>query len=193
MAYGEKYFFRIGDNSQMPPDFYLCEGRNDVGLLEVKSFNDVATPAFDIADFTAFQRAIVERPYFLDVDYLIFSYSMDAEGVVRIKHFWLKKVWEICKPMKDWPLNLQIKANVVHKIRPCVWYREPQRGKMRAFATKEEFLSALEETVYQNPKTHGEAGRWKADFLKSYKVYYGETINIPRWGDIKDTFIQNKV
>ena len=61
---------------------------------------------------------------------LVFGYDMSEDGVVTVRNLWLKKVWEICRPMQSgsgknkviWPLNLQIKQGVVHKIRPAKWY-----------------------------------------------------------------------
>jgi type-2 restriction enzyme nlaIV len=38
---------------------------------------------------------IQEKPYMLDVDYLILGYDMSDDGVVTIKDVWLKKVWQI--------------------------------------------------------------------------------------------------
>lgn len=90
--------------------------------------------------------------------------------------------------MRNWSLNLQIKSNVVHKIRPGIWFRSPHPGGFRNFQTKEEFLSAVEEAVYQNLKTHSEAGTWKACFLKAYKQHDEELLEIPRWHEIAGQF-----
>ena len=115
------------ENTQMPPDFFLNPADRTKDLLEVKAFNRSASPGFDIADFRAYQREIIERPYMLNADYLIFGYDMDESGIVTIKDLWLKKVWEITRRMDNWPLNLQVKNNVVHKIRPGVWYSTKPR------------------------------------------------------------------
>lgn len=115
------------ENTQMPPDFFLNPDDLTKNLLEVKAFNRSASPGFDIADFRMYEEEIVDKPYMLHVDYLIFGYDMDENGIVTIKDLWLKKVWEITRRMKDWSINLQVKQNVVHKIRPGVWY-STQRG-----------------------------------------------------------------
>lgn len=81
-------------------------------------------PGFDIADFQMYAEEIIEKPYMLHVDYPIFGYSMSQEGVVTIEDLWCKKVWEITRSMSSWPLNLQVKKGVVHKIRPGVWFSE---------------------------------------------------------------------
>lgn len=95
--------YRTSDNTQMPPDFYLDPEDRTHSLLEIKAFNRLASPGFDIADFNAYQRELIEKPYMLHVDYLIFGYEMSEEGKVLIKDLWLKKVWQICTNAKDWP------------------------------------------------------------------------------------------
>ncbi len=175
------------ENTQMPPDFFLNPKDLKKNLLEVKAFNRSASPGFDIADFRMYEEEIISKPYMLDVDYLIFGYDMSDEGVVTIKDVWLKKVWQITRRMEDWPLNLQKKQGVVHKIRPGVWY-SGKRGNIPMFKSLEHFISAIEETVYKNPKTHENAANWKRDFVKGYDDYYGIKLSIPRWSDIEDEY-----
>lgn len=172
----------------MPPDFYLNVDDKTSDLLEVKAFNRNATPGFDIADFRMYEEELIDKPYMLYVDYLIFGYEMSDEGIVTIKDFWLKKVWEITRRMEDWPINLQVKSGVVHKIRPGVWYSE--KNKMPMFKCVEDFLSAIEQTVWQNPKTKEESGLWRVKFLKNYKKYFGSSLSIPKWNEIADSYIQ---
>lgn len=62
-------------NSQMPPDFYLNPDDKTRNLLEVKAFNRKGSPGFDIADFRMYAEEIRDKPYMLDVDYLIFGYG----------------------------------------------------------------------------------------------------------------------
>lgn len=171
------------ENTQMPPDFFLNPDDKTKNLLEVKAFNRSASPGFDIADFRMYEEEIVEKPYMLDVDYLIFGYDMSDDGIVTIKDIWLKKVWEITRCMEDWAINLQVKQGVVHKIRPGVWY-STKKGNFSMFSCLEDFVSAIEETVYQNPKTHDSASSWKKKFLSSYERFYGIRLSIPRWDDI---------
>lgn len=179
------------ENTQMPPDFFLNPGDRTMNLLEVKAFNRSANPGFDIADFRMYEEEIIDKPYMLDVDYLIFGYDMSKDGVVTIRDLWLKKVWEITRRMSDWALNLQIKQGVVHKIRPGVWYSK-QKGNFPMFSSLEDFISAVEETVYQNPKTHQSAATWKRKFLESYEKFYGVKLQIPRWSDIADQYMPSK-
>ncbi|MBQ9446377.1 MAG: NgoBV family restriction endonuclease, partial [Victivallales bacterium] len=55
------------------------------------------------------------------------------------------------------------------------------------------FISAVEETVYKEPKTRGSATTWKYDFLQSYEKFYGKKLDIPRWIDIEDDYVIKKV
>lgn len=87
------------ENTQMPPDFFLNPDDRTRNLLEVKAFNRNVSPGFDIADFRMYQKEIIDKPYMLDVEYLIFGYDMDENGIVVIRDIWLKKVWEITRRM----------------------------------------------------------------------------------------------
>ena len=89
--------YALSDNTQMPPDFYLNLDDKTNNLLEVKAFNRNGTPGFDIADFRMYVAEIQEKPYMLDVDYLIFGYDMNDDGIVTIRDVWLKKVWQITR------------------------------------------------------------------------------------------------
>lgn len=180
--------YSVNPNTQMPPDFFLNPKDETHDLLEIKAFNSDASPGFDIADFTMYSEEIIREPYMLDVDYLIFAYKMSEDGFVTIKNVWLKKVWEITRRMSDWPLNLQVKKDVVHKIRPGVWYSLKPR-EFKIFTCIEHFLSAIEETVYQNEDTRKKGSQWKNRFLASYKKFYGKTMIIPKWDEIKDLYL----
>ena len=180
------------ENTQMPPDFYLNPDDLTKDLLEVKAFNYDATPGFDIADFKSFQNEIIEQPWMLHTDYLIFGYHMGEDGIVRIKNVWLKKVWEICRPMDEYPLNLQVKNKVINKIRPAKWYATGNRSKFRIFESLEDFVSAIEETVFKDPNTRAYGGTWLKRFKDAYKKKYDVVLEIPRWTDIEDKYILKK-
>lgn len=176
------------ENTQMPPDFFLNPDDRTKGLLEVKAFNRNGSPGFDIADFRMYASEIQEKPYMLDVDYLIFGYDMSDDGVVTIKDVWLKKVWQITRRMENYPINLQVKEGVIHKIRPGVWYSE-RVTDYAIFDCPEDFISAIEETTFKEPKLRSSvASTWLAVFQRNYKAWYGEELNVPRWNDIKDKY-----
>lgn len=82
--------YALNDNTQMPPDFYLNPDNMKENLMEIKAFNYKAGPGFDIADFRMYEQEIAQKPWMLDVTYLIFGYEMSEDGIVTIK-----KVWKI--------------------------------------------------------------------------------------------------
>lgn len=176
------------ENSQMPPDFFLNPDDKTRNLLEVKAFNRSSNPGFDIADFRMYAEEILEKPYMLDVDYLIFGYDMSDDGIVTIKDVWLKKVWEITRRMEDYPINLQVKDGVIHKIRPGVWYSEGTTD-YSIFESLEDFISAIEETTFKEPKLRDTvASTWLSKFQRNYKARYGRELDVPRWNSIKDKY-----
>lgn len=177
-------------NTQMPPDIFLDPDDEEDNLLEVKAFNYTSSPGFDIADFRAYQEEIIEKPYMLHVKYLIFGYEMTDDGYVVIRDLWLKNVWEICRAMSNYPLNLQVKNNVIHKIRPAKWYGS--NSNFPIFKCLEDYISAIEETVYRNPRTHDLAGTWCANFKTAYKQKYGKKLDIPRWADIECQYVLDR-
>ena len=80
----------------------------------------------------------------------------------------------------------------MHKIRPAVWYSKGKAIKYKPFVSLEDFISALEQTVYQNPKTREKSGEWLNLFLKSYEKHYNKKLKVPRWNDIEDSYITKK-
>lgn len=180
--------FSPNPNTQMPPDIFLDTKNMKRNWMEIKAFNREAAPAFDIADFKAFVSELIEKPYHLDTDFLIFGYKMcESTGKVVVQDLWLKKIWEIMRPMADWPITVQYKNGRVQKMRPGNWYTTTRR-KVRMFDSMIDFLSAFEQTVYQNPETHEQSTFWKQKFQKSYQNYYEKEIDFPRWNDIKSKY-----
>ena len=121
-------------------------------------------------------------------DTLLNKYKMDeSTGDVVVKDLWLKKIWEIMRPMADWPITVQYKNNRVQKMRPGNWFSTNRKtGQM--FESLEDFLSAFEQTVYQNPETRDLSAMWKQRFQKSYANHYRREIDFPRWNDIKGKY-----
>lgn len=182
--------FANNPNTQMPPDIFLDPSDKTKNLLEVKAFNYEATPGFDIADFKSYQNEIIEKPYMLHTKYIIFGYAMSDEGVVTIKKLWLKDVWSICRTSDKWAVNVQYKNGIVHKIRPAKWYSNSKAIHYTPFTSLEDFLAAIEETVYNNPDTRDKAVGWKKRMEDSYERFYGKRIQIPRWMDVKDKYLR---
>ena len=141
--------FRLNPNTQESPDFFLHETSNETDLLEIKVFDDDAGAAFDVANFDAYTRSILNKPYKINSDYLIFSYTL-RDGIFSIKRIWLKKIWEITGAMNDRPINLQVKQGVFVNIRPVKWYSD--KAKFNPFNNRNAFLVALHEAIKLNPK-----------------------------------------
>ena len=171
----EKVEFEENTNSQIFPDFYLDKHNQKLGLLEVKSFDWDRGPGFDLANFDSYCNSLVVNSYRLDSDYLIFAYQMKG-SVITIKNVYLKKIWELACPSGTYPLKVQEKKSIIYNIRPSTWYSE--RNKFKPFATKEDFLSALNNTRYQYPQTRHTNGHWLQNVLKNYKEHTGVSLKV---------------
>jgi len=167
--------FVENNNSQSFPDFLLNPDDYTKGLLEVKSFDFDRGPGFDLANFDSYCNSLLTHAYRLDSDYLILSYQM-IDGQIGIKNVWLKKIWELACPSSTYPLKVQEKKNVIYNIRPSVWFST--RSRFKPFNSKEEFLSALNNTRYQYPQTRFKNGHWLNKVLRNYEEYTGETLNV---------------
>ena len=154
--------------------------------LEIKSFT--GSPNFDVAAFRSFINLVIEKPWKLHSKHLLIKYKME-DGIVTIEQFWLKNLWEICSTSSAWPIKVQYKNKVIVNIRPAVWYSD--RADFSPFESLEDFLAAIEETIYQYPDTRTTiALHWKEKLMKSYENHYGRALNIPRWYDIKDKYVK---
>lgn len=154
--------------------------------LEIKSFT--GSPNFDVAAFRSFINLVIEKPWKLHSKHLLIKYKME-DGVVTVEQFWLKNLWEICSTSSTWPVKVQYKNKVIVNIRPSVWYSD--RADFSPFESLEDFLAAIEETIYQYPDTRTTiALHWKEKLMKSYQNHYGCTLNIPRWYDIKHKYVK---
>lgn len=180
--------YALNDNTQMPPDFYLNPDNKKEGLMEIKAFT--GSPNFDVAAFRSFINLVIEKPWKLHSKHLLIKYKME-NGIVTVEQFWLKNLWEICSTSSAWPVKVQYKNKVIVNIRPSVWYSD--RADFSPFDSLEDFLAAIEETIYQYPDTRTTiALHWKEKLKKSYENHYGCELNIPRWYDIKDKYVKER-
>ena len=139
----KNYYFRTKENTQEFPDF-LLDTTDDKGLLEIKTFNADATPAFDIANFSSYSKSLLENPERLNADYLIFSYKME-NSELSVDNVWLKKVWEIAGISGTNPICLQTKDKQPYNIRPVKWFSK-RATKNKPFTSKLEFVKAISQT-----------------------------------------------
>lgn len=167
--------FEENTNSQTFPDFLLDKDDHTKGLLEVKAFDYKRGPGFDLANFDSYCNSLLDSSYRIDSNYLILAYQMD-DGVICIKDVWLKKIWELACPSGPYPLKVQEKKDIIYNIRPSVWYSN--RARFKPFNSKEDFLSALNNTRYQYPQTRATNGHWLQNVLKNYERHTGILLDV---------------
>jgi hypothetical protein len=135
-------------------------------ILEIKSFDFNASPNFDIANFETYVRSLLQSPKKLDANYLIFGYSLIG-GKIKIEGLWLKKIWELSTNSKDWALKIQQKQGTIYNIRP-VNFISIRANIAQPFATKQDFLIAIQSVLDQYKKTRGTHTNWLNNFVQKY-------------------------
>lgn len=133
-------------NSQNFPDYYVGYERD--GYLEIKTFNALKGPAFDIANFESYCESLSKNPYRLFSDYLIFSYKLNGE-LLNIDKIWLKKIWQITCASEAYPLRTQVKRDVIYNIRPATFHSSGGRSQFTIFNSPTRFVNALYDTQMQ--------------------------------------------
>lgn len=151
-----------GAHSQSWPDFIL----SDDSHLELKTFNHDADPAFDIANFDAFIHSLYNgHVHRLDTPHLVFSYSVDGQGFLRIVQFWKKSIWEITGPSDTNIMALQIKRNnMPSNIRPKNW----RSSKVKLFTSRKEFVCA----IYAVIQRYGLQSKFQTDWFEKVSADY---------------------
>ena len=165
------FYFRTTANTQEFPDFLLTDD-NKSGLLEIKTFNASASPAFDIANFDSYNKSLLIRPERLDADYLIFGYKI-IDSVLSIHNLWLMKVWEIAGNSGANPVNMQTKNNQPYNLRPIKWYAKNSKNK--PFEDKLKFLNAISETLI---KYSHSTNSYSENWIENVKTKYFENTGI---------------
>lgn len=165
----KNYYYRTKANTQEFPDFLLDE-KDNTGLLEVKTFNADASPAFDIANFDSYCNSLLILPERIEADYLILSYRM-INSELRIQNVWLKKVWEISSPSGPNAVKLQTKRGQIYNLRPCTWYSN--RLSYPPFTSRMEFLSALADTHPHYAQCVSYRENWLERVLQQYETNTG--------------------
>lgn len=158
-------YLRPNPSTQEFPDFYLTESNQD-NLLEVKAFDFKASPNFDIANFETYIYSLLREPKKLDASYLVFGYSL-INGVVKVEELWLKKIWELSTNSAEWDLKIQQKKGTIYNIRP-VNFISVRANIAQPFATKQDFLQAIQSVLDQYVKTKGKHTHWLNQFNEKY-------------------------
>lgn len=186
--FDSKGFDNIHNHRQAAPDFWLNVDDLNDEWLEVKSFTN--SPNFDVSAFRSYINEIIDHPWKLYSKYLLIKYRTEKGGLVVIENCWLKNVWEICSTSSRWPLKVQCKNSVIHNIRPAVWYSNDTDYK--PFDCLEDFLAALEQTIYRYHDTNNLADTWSERLCAKYKQHFGKPLHLKRWMDVKDKYISEE-
>jgi hypothetical protein len=160
--------YRLKPNTQEFPDFLMHPTRDDIDLLEVKCFKK--SPNFDVANFQAYARSLLNNPYRLDAKYLIFEY-IELHGGIAIKRIWLKNVWEICCASERSPLKIQWKQSVPVNIRPATWYSK--KSKYPVFSSRKDFVTAIKKVLDTSSVSGGIQKDWMKKVTDKYKLQTG--------------------
>lgn len=168
--------FRTPPSTQDFPDFLLNIDEPTSGLLEVKSFDYDKSANFDVANFMTYRRSLLNNPYRLNSDYLIFGYRMEGHHI-EIVDVWLRKVWEITGPSEDWPLKCQVKQGEVVNIRPVKWYNN-ERTTFKAFNSALEFVNAFDANQRQWGRTERDplTNTWLRNVKRGYREVTGSDL-----------------
>lgn len=163
--------YRVKDNTQEFPDFLLDEQSNEQNLLEVKTFDWERSPNFDLANFDAYRRSVLNHAYRLDADYLILGYTL-IDGRLQIPKVWLKKIWQLSGSSGRYPLKCQVKQGIIYNIRPVTWYSN--QATYQPFGSRLEFIQAFYDTI--KAYKLGESEDWIERVKANYAEYTGQAL-----------------
>lgn len=167
---GVKY--RVLKNTQEFPD-YIIDFDGVESYLEIKTWNYVKGPAFDLANFNSYIDSLSDNPKKIDADYLIFGYESNSNGFI-IQEIFSKQIWEMAGKSSVDPLKIQNKKGTVYNIRPMSFHSKPDT----TFKTRLEFLDALVDTKrkYADQGTEiPDIDMWKEDIITEYERLTGNT------------------
>lgn len=160
-------YFRPAEG-QTFPDFFLSEDDTS-NLCEMKTF--YKAPNFDVANYYGYVDSLIEKPYRIDSDYLIFKYTNDSHGNIKISDIWCKKVWEITGPAGDFDLKCQRKKGQIVNIRPVTF--QSSKAKLQPFGSKEKLIAALYKTHLSTTNQTKVSKDWLNTFIENYKQHSG--------------------
>lgn len=158
-------------HSQRFPDFIATLDGNEYAM-EVKCWNGINSPAFDLANFDGFYRAVYADPTMLNAKYLIFSYEPTLHGF-KITDIFLKNIWEITRASRNYPIGLQVKQGSPYAIRPFPFHRNPSGS----FSSRKEFVEAIQSTRKMFPLDNMiDSDVWLQDVKDRYEDLTGKSL-----------------
>jgi type II restriction enzyme len=164
-------------HTQKSPDFFLNPNSDKSDLLEVKSFNYDADPAFDVADFESYWESLQTKAYILDTDYLIFGYSL-SNYTLQVKDLWLKKIWEITGSSSKYPVKCQYSNSnqTIKKIRPITWHKKLNSRSTPPFSSRRDFVYALHQTLLKYKQNNSQIVNWFQTVDNNYSKHTGQPL-----------------
>ena len=162
------------EHTQEFPDFIAVDGENHYDV-EIKCWNYNASPAFDLANFHSLINVLYVNPRKIMADYLILPYQPTEHGF-EVVDVYLKKIWEITKPSRNYPIGLQVKRDQPYAVRPFPFHRQPENS----FSNRKEFVEALAETLKlfppKNDVPYEDAEDWLATVSINFCQITGEEL-----------------
>lgn len=113
-------------STQTFPDFIAhFDGKSE--MVDIKCWNYLNAPAFDIANFDSFYQVVYSNPAKLFAKYLTLGYTPTQHGF-RIDYVGLHNLWQVIGKSAKYPLSLQVKRNRPYAIRPISFARHPEKA-----------------------------------------------------------------
>ena len=155
-----------GEGTQVFPDFMATFDGKEYAV-EVKAWNINNAPAFDLANFQSFLETTYTSPGKLNAQYFILGYKPEDDGFSQgftVKKVFLKHIWEITAPSRNYPTGLQVKRGQPYAMRP---YNFNTRSN-DSFKSKEEFILAVKKTfdMFPNPELPFTPDEWYSKVIQ---------------------------
>lgn len=138
-----------GEGTQVFPDF-RANFDGEEYAVEVKAWNINNAPAFDLSNFQSFLETTYSSPGKLNAQYFILGYKPEDDGFSQgftVKKVFLKHIWEITAPSRNYPTGLQVKRSQPYAMRPYNFNARPNDS----FKSKQDFILAVKQTFEMFP------------------------------------------
>lgn len=163
-----------GAGSQSFPDFVLLID-NKTYDVEIKAWNILNAPAFDLANFQSFVETSYYSPQKIDAVYFVLGYRPVDDGFSEgfiVEKVFMKNLWELTAPSLKRPIGLQVKRGQPYAMRPYNFHRRPYNS----FQSRRDFIIAVRDTfeLFPNTSIPFTPRKW---FLKMVEFYFDDFID----------------
>lgn len=134
-------------STQTFPDF-VAHFADKSEMVDIKCWNYLNNPSFDIANFDSFYTVVYDKPDKLFAKYLTIGYAPTLHGFT-IEYINLLNMWQIVGKSTKYPLSLQVKRNRPYAIRPINFSKGPDK----AFNDPIKLIKAVYQTRNMFPAT----------------------------------------